>query len=240
MSARAAIEPLRETLERLPAVYIAALRLRHRRSPFLDRIVSSETDIVIEGFPRSGNSFANRAFQLSQPAPVSVATHVHSPAQIRRAVGLGIPTLVVLRDPLECVPSLFALRVGTGRYSDTDFDNLDHLLKRYIFFHQQIAETTDDIVLAPFSRVTTDYGLVIDEVNARFSRSFTRFEHSEQRVADVFAQSGSHLSPSAGREPSKEIGRTLLANSDSGLIADASEVFDALQSLDTSFEKGRG
>ena len=45
------------------------------------------TELVIEAFPRSANTFATVAFQLSQPAPVRVAHHLHAPAQVTEARG---------------------------------------------------------------------------------------------------------------------------------------------------------
>ena len=40
-----------------PRLYIGLLRLRYRNKRFARRIVGPATDVVIEGFPRSGNSY---------------------------------------------------------------------------------------------------------------------------------------------------------------------------------------
>ncbi len=50
-----------------------------------DRAITERTQLVIEGFPRSGNTFASKAFTLAQDRPVVVASHVHLPAQVKLA-----------------------------------------------------------------------------------------------------------------------------------------------------------
>src|SRR5207247_8264431 len=66
------------------------LRTLAGRSPFLCRwllhrsgeVATAETEICIEGFPRSGNTFAVIAFQQAQTRTVSIAHHVHAPGSV--------------------------------------------------------------------------------------------------------------------------------------------------------------
>ena len=96
---------VRQYLGLYPFLFLPAARLlgNRRRREFL---VSPSTDLVIEGFPRSGNTFAVAAFVLSQPRPVRIAHHHHVPAQVIYAVKRGIPVLVVVRKPDDAVLSL--------------------------------------------------------------------------------------------------------------------------------------
>ena len=70
------------------------------RPKFRDVIARSETDIVIEGFPRSANTFAVAAFQYAQRRPLTIARHTHAPAQIMLASRANIPCLVLIKFPL--------------------------------------------------------------------------------------------------------------------------------------------
>ena len=42
------------------------------------------------------------------------------------------------------------------------------------------------MVVADFEEITTDFGVVIDRLNAKFSTAFDRFEHDPEHVATVF------------------------------------------------------
>lgn len=64
------------------------------------------TELVIEGFPRSGNTFAGAAFTVVQGRPVTLGRHMHRPAQVIAAARRGLPTLVFIRRPSDAVLSL--------------------------------------------------------------------------------------------------------------------------------------
>src|SRR5215210_2906944 len=57
---------------------------------YRDLLVARRTQIVIEGFPRSGNTFAVVAFEQAQRESVRVAHHLHMPAQVIRAAQWSI------------------------------------------------------------------------------------------------------------------------------------------------------
>lgn len=213
-------------LERWPRLLVWLMRLRHRNARFLRRIVGPDTEIVIEGYPRSGNSFANRAFAAAQPREVSVATHTHSAAQVELATRRGLPTLVVVRDPAEAIPSLHALReqVRRSEPGHAPVDVVDEL-RRYIRFHRRVLTVADRVVIAPFAEVIADYGNVIRRVNERFGVDFEPFEHTPENVEDVFTTSRAHLSPSAARDDDKRIGEQRYANAPAALRSAADEVY---------------
>jgi hypothetical protein len=56
--------------------------------------VSRTTEIVIEGYPRSGNTFAVVAFRLAQGREIEIAHHLHAAAQIKRAARLDVPAFI--------------------------------------------------------------------------------------------------------------------------------------------------
>jgi hypothetical protein len=59
---------------------IYKLRLRYQ-----NLLVDRTTQLVIEGFPRSGNTFAVVAFEQAQRQSVRIAHHLHAPAQVMLA-----------------------------------------------------------------------------------------------------------------------------------------------------------
>src|SRR5436309_8002883 len=102
-SLRRAIYSCRSVGSCYPRLYLPFARWKYRE--IADRIVEADTQLVIEGFQRSGNTFAVVAFEVAQPQPVKLAHHLHAAAQIVAAVRMGVPTLVLIRDPDESVLS---------------------------------------------------------------------------------------------------------------------------------------
>jgi len=79
------------------------------RPAFDDLLVTESTDVCIEGFPRSANSFTVGAFRHAQPEPVQVAHHTHVPANAMRACAWRIPTVALVRSPYDAIVSRIAL-----------------------------------------------------------------------------------------------------------------------------------
>lgn len=153
--------------------YLAFSRRRH---PLL--VVSPETEIVIEGFPRSANTFSTVAFQLSQPRPVRIAHHLHAPAQIMAGARMGIPVLVPVRHPRDCAISV-AIRAPHV--------SLREAVDAHRRFHEAILPYRDACLVARFEDVVGDFGRVIATVNARFATDFTPFAHTPENVDRVYA-----------------------------------------------------
>ena len=138
----------------------------------------ASTRLVIDGFPRAGNTFAVTAFRLSQREGVPVAHHTHMPGQILGAVRAGIPVLLVIREPEPTVLSLVVrlpyLSVGQA-------------LRSYWRFHEPLARVRDRLVVGTFEEVVSDFGAVVRRVNARFGTSFDAFEPTPEHVREVMA-----------------------------------------------------
>ncbi|MDE2597570.1 MAG: hypothetical protein KGL44_11900 [Sphingomonadales bacterium] len=132
---------------------------------------------MIEGFPRSANTFSVVAFQQAQHRPVEIAHHLHAIAQVVSGVRQGIPVIVLIRKPED---SLRSLRVMFKQRGD------DAALKRWIRFYTAIAGMRDKVVIAEFSRVIADFGTVIDEVNAKFGTAYARFEATPENIKAVY------------------------------------------------------
>ena len=61
-------------------------------------------DLCVEGYPRSANTFTVDMIKGSNPRLV-IAHHTHDVDNIRLALLFRIPTLVVIRNPLDAVTS---------------------------------------------------------------------------------------------------------------------------------------
>jgi len=158
------------------------------------RVVTPDTQLVIEGFPRSANSFARVAFNRAQSERVRIANGLHVPAQVIRAARWRIPTLVLIRKPKDAVLS-FAIR---------DPISVDQALRYYLSFYETVEKYRGAYVLGLFEEVTEDFGEVIRRINDRFGTTFSLFRHDERNVDGVFAR--------IGRNSKKRFGETSLEN----------------------------
>lgn len=164
---------------------LSRLGPRRESAHYMRRVVRPSDDLVIEGYPRSANTFATHAFVASQPGPIRIGNHFHSPAQFLLARQYTLPAMLVIREPLAAASSMIV-------YDPTM--SLDEALGRYIIFHRPLLAAQDAFLVACFEEVTTDFGMSIDRLNHRFGTTFHRPVHDEaftkavfQRIADAKA-----------------------------------------------------
>ena len=137
-------------------------------------VAGPDTEIVIEGFPRSANAFAVAAFARAQrPHRARIAHHVHAPAQVLAAVRRGIPALVLIRRPEDCV-----LEYALKKREVT----LGQALRGYARFYAPLLPHRSGFVIGLFDDVVTDFGAVLRRINERFGATFHVFEHTEENV----------------------------------------------------------
>jgi hypothetical protein len=175
------ISPLRRVRHRArtqvfeyPAIYLPFARRKYRgHSP---EVINADTELVIDGYFRSANTFSVHAFQLSQEKPVRLAHHLHAPAQLITAARRGIPALLLLRNPDGAI------------ISELLYDNvaLPDALDAYTRFYTCLLPYLESFVVGEFEQVTHDYGTVIRRINARFGTNFTEFNHTDDAVRECF------------------------------------------------------
>lgn len=163
---------MRSRLAGHPSLYLPVARFRHRGT-----VVGADTRLVIEGFTRSGVTFAVIAFQVAQRQPVRVAHTLHAPAHVLAAVRRGIPTMVTIRDPEAAVLSAIIRE---------PYVTAEQGLAAWIRFYSRILPYRSGFVSVPFEGVTDDYGAVIRGVNERFGTRFDEFAHTPENVEVCF------------------------------------------------------
>ncbi len=139
--------------------------------------VGDDTRIVIEGFPRTGTSFAVAAFDLAQEGEVRIACHVHAPAQIVAGTRRSLPCVVIAREPEETSLS-FVIR--------NPHLTIRQALRGYLRFYEPLLGLRGRFVVGTFEQVTNDFGGVTRRVNEWFGTTFREFEHTEENVRRCF------------------------------------------------------
>lgn len=202
------------------------------------RLTTPETELCIEGAPRSANSFAVSAFQSSQPAEVSVAHHTHVAANLMQACALGAPAVLLIRSPRATVISCQALALETRAEAGEEYPSapipLVEYLRSWLAFYRAMRPYTDWCVIALFPQVIEDFGIVIRQVNEQFGRDFGVFEHTDANVERIREGKGYHALPGKRREAIKarvrrDFERMLKASRARRLLADAQRLYDGYE-----------
>lgn len=140
-------------------------------------LVNKKTQIVIEGFPRSGNTFSVVALEWAQDKEVNIAHHLHASAQLIWAVKKKIPAVALIRSPVDAVVSLLIrephITIEAGLFA-------------YYKFYNSLIPYKKNIAIIEFEQIISDYGESIRFYNNKFGLDFNIFQHNDQNVDKVF------------------------------------------------------
>jgi hypothetical protein len=150
--------------------------------------VSRKTSICIEGFPRSGNTFAVGLFRLSTGIDGgldwpglkrgrAICSHTHVAMLVVRAARLGVPCIAVIREPISTLTSWIIARKGMRPES---------AVRQYLRYYRCLQRVENDIVLADFPTVTNDFKRVVDRVNEKYGTRFDCLEITSEVRSLVF------------------------------------------------------
>lgn len=116
------------------------------RRPLSEVRVTRDTDVLIDGAPRSGNTFVRLAVQDANPR-LSIASHLHAPYGVLRASDRGIPVLVLIRDSGDATASLVQVIKGLS---------VTTALRHWLHYYDTLREREFNGCIFEFERATTD------------------------------------------------------------------------------------
>lgn len=132
------------------------------------------TDLVVEGFPRSANTYVLHALKWSNPE-FKYASHLHACGPIRHAAKKNMPMLVLIREPRSAVVSL-AIRENI---------RLDYCFYWYLKFYKCVEQHRRSLVLADFATVTRELEPLYKELRRTFGLQLRQAPKELSELAEV-------------------------------------------------------
>jgi hypothetical protein len=172
---------LRNHIRRYPILLRVFAKARGRGHMIVQK---GKTRVCIEGYPRSANSTSARLFQIGNPG-CKIAHHNHSIANVAMAVRWNVPTMILLRNPMDAICSALI--------SAKTKQPVDELL-RYASYYRYVERHLDAVVMVEFKSVLEDFNRAIERLNQRFGTHFNVIEdlaaahrQAEQGIRDRYA-----------------------------------------------------
>ena len=103
--------------------------LKHFNQRLYKNLAKESTQLIIEGFPRSANTFLVHATEQASSLPIQIAHHLHDPIQAKIGLEHKIPTVIILRDPLS---SFISFKLKSPHLP------VSVMYKIYMSFHHQV------------------------------------------------------------------------------------------------------
>jgi len=141
-------------------------------------IISSATELCVEGFQRSGNSYFINFFKMVN-TDVEVAHHYHSAAQAIKAVHQKTPTVLLIREPKDAIASLITwddrLSIGIA-------------IASYIQFYKKVLPHKKNCLVLQFNELIKGIDPVIAKINQHFNTNFLKTNFTKQHHAELIKE----------------------------------------------------
>jgi hypothetical protein len=205
-----------------PYILWSRLKRFNRGSNPNEAVVSQNTEILVDGFQGSANSFATQAFINSQSRYIYCSNHLHSATQIIQAKSLGIPILLLIREPIGTILSL------TGRWP---YISVNQGLQSYIGFYHKLKPHINYFVISSFSQTTQNLDQVINRVNSRFGTCFNSIDVVDAKAK--YLSSKSRKSTRLNRQAfvKSEKKKDLMHEKNALLLSKANELYRIYESM---------
>ncbi len=152
--------------------------INYHRAIVKDKLISDKTDICIEGFQRSGNNFFYSFFKRHN-RPKDVSHHTHYAQNVIKAINQKLPTVVLIRHPLDALASLItyddrlSLRVAT---------------LAYLRYYRKLIPFLDKLLLVDFTDVISEPDRVIERINDRFGTNYKQSGFTDEEIQQFLNQ----------------------------------------------------
>jgi hypothetical protein len=145
-------------------------------------ICSPDTDLVIEGYPRSGNTFVHDMIMVLTDGGqrLKIAHHTHAAENLALATFYGVPGCVLIRPPEDAILSYHI-------YSGYD---IEECVRRYRAFYAAVDGLTGPTVIAEFAEITGNFGVVIQKLNSILSRPLPAPANLEAAASAALQRAG--------------------------------------------------
>lgn len=163
-------------MARRPYPYLWLVRKKHSFEGRISLAADPATELVVEGFPRSANSYVVVGLHTVNP-DLRIAHHLHAASQVIYAARMHIPIIILIRDPIDAVTSL---KIYDEQVS------MDSLFNAYVRFYTTIKSYRSSFMVSTFDTATQQLHDLIRAINDRFALALRTVPDTEDAKMQIF------------------------------------------------------
>jgi hypothetical protein len=142
-----------------------------------EKYTNSSTDITVDGFQRSANTFAYVGFSILN-RDIKIAHHSHVSSQIIFSVKNNIPVLLLIRDPIDSIVSFYIFL-----NEEVPFKTIINSWKN---FYLPLIAHKKKIYVSDFDDTINNFEETIDNVNSFYNTNFKSKFNGENFKEEIF------------------------------------------------------
>lgn len=118
-------------------------------------VCGEETSLVVEGYPRSGNTLTVDCLNLLGGRELKIAHHTHAVENVLIGKRLGKPVVILFREPSAAILSF---KIFSGK-------EIEFCAKRYVDFYKKVLQFEDEFCFINFEAIVSDFNVAVRAIN---------------------------------------------------------------------------
>jgi hypothetical protein len=128
------------------------------------RLPKNSDHLYIDGFPRSGNSYAVYFLKNFYPN-LDFSHHLHTIAGIKIAIKKGLNPIILIRNPIDTVASHSIMKSYYSKGSLSDNSLIVNISETYINYYQFVYNNLEKLTILPFTKIRNLEALAVFFIN---------------------------------------------------------------------------
>jgi hypothetical protein len=151
---------------------------------YKERLIKND-NILVSGPPRVSNTFVGRVLYKTQKNLLFV-NHFHSPGQVINAFNQDIPSIIIIRDPIDTAVSLCIKYPKLYPWV---------AIQHYNLYYKSLFNYNNKFILIDFETMKEDFNKVIEKFNSKYGsklklKEINDFKSLEQEIFDSMRITG--------------------------------------------------
>lgn len=140
--------------------------------------LTNTTTVVVDSYPRCGNSFFEAAFNMAQKGREVVAHHSHAAGQVLAGVKKGLPCIVLIREPEAAISSFYEM--SEGKYS------IQLLTREFVTFYSSLLPVIDKLIIVETSMMEARFRNLMVHLHDQYGLKVEPYEIDTAMRAQLF------------------------------------------------------
>jgi hypothetical protein len=124
------------------------------------KLPNRKDSFYFAGYPRSGNTYFTKLISAVLPELI-FSHHLHTVGAIKLAFQSKLPVLIIIREPLESVASLYIMN---NKGSSLNVELIDKYIEDYVEYHTFVFDNRSIIKIVEFEKLIKKPQLILDSL----------------------------------------------------------------------------
>jgi len=140
-------------------------------------------DLILSGFPRSGNTYFKASMKINYPQLKINESHIHHKELFVYTLRKKIPTVILIRNPVDAISSYIVYLKGKGKVID-----IKKIIDRYNSYYSTLHKykNNSQLIILDFNEMINSLEETIKRLNNQLKFNLEIYDNYDENQKTIF------------------------------------------------------